>query len=401
MRNALTTVSLLLFATLALAAEPITIGEVVKLNSKVLGEERTILISTPATYAQGQERFPVLYMTDGDAHLTHTRGTVDFLARNQLMPNVIIVAVTNTDRTRDLSPTRASRRLPDGTRQEIPNSGGAGRFLDFFEKELIPYVEGHYRTVPYRIFAGHSLGGLLSLYTLTARPELFNAYIAASPALNFDDDYIMGRMTTFLGEQRGLQRTLFVTMANEEDADPKPTRFDRLCTMLGNAKIAGFSSACMRMADETHGSVVLRSHYYGLRKLYDGWQLSLGTPAAPFNMTMAEIVQHYAGLSKRFGYAIVPPELVVNQAGYILLGQKRTDDAIAIFRGNVELYPFSANVYDSLAEALERAGRTEESLANYERAVDTAKKTGDKRLEIFTANRDRAVAAAKAKKPSS
>jgi predicted alpha/beta superfamily hydrolase len=400
MKNVLMTVSLLLFATLALAAEPITIGEVLKLQSKVLGEKRTILISTPADYAQGRERFPVLYMTDGDAHLTHTRGTVDFLARNLVMPNLIIVAVTNTDRTRDLSPTRANRRLADGTRQDIPNSGGAGRFLDFFEKELIPYVEGHYRTEPYRIFAGHSLGGLLALYTFTTRSELFNAYIAASPALTWDDDYIMGRVSTFLGERQGLQRTLFVTMASEEYSDPKPTHFDRLCTMLGNTKIAGFAWGCQRMSDETHGTVVLRSHYYGLRKIYDGWQLPLGTPAAAFNMTMADIVKHYAGLSKRFGYSIVPPEVTVNQAGYLLLGQNRTDDAIAVFRGNVELYPFSANVYDSLAEALERAGRTEEALATYGRAVDTAKKTGDRRLEIFTANRDRAAAAAKAKKPS-
>ncbi len=400
MKNALMTVSLLFSATLALAAEPITIGEVVKLHSKVLGEDRTILISTPAGYAQGQERFPVLYMTDGDAHLTHTRGTVDFLARNLVMPDLIIVAVTNTDRTRDLSPTRANRRLADGAKQEIPNSGGAGRFLDFFEKELIPYVEEHYRTEPYRVFAGHSLGGLLALYTLTTRPELFNAYIAASPALTWDDDYIMGRVSRFLGERRGLQRTLFVTMADEEGSDPKPTRFDRLCTMLGNAKIAGFAWACMRMADETHGTVVLRSHYYGFRKIYDGWQLPLGSPGAPFNMTMADIARYYTGLSKRFGYTIRPPEVIVNQAGYLLLGQKRTDDAIAVFRGNVELYPFSANVYDSLAEALERAGRSDEALANYSKAVEIAKKLGDRRLEIFTANRDRATAAAKAKKPS-
>lgn len=96
---------LLAAASLATAGEPITIGETLKLQSKVLGEERTILVSTPTNYARSQERYPVLYMTDGNAHLIHTRGTVDFLVRNGLMPDVIIVGVNNTDRTRDLTPT--------------------------------------------------------------------------------------------------------------------------------------------------------------------------------------------------------------------------------------------------------------------------------------------------------
>ena len=117
-------------------------------------------------------------------------------------------------------------------------------------------------------------------------------------------------------------------------------------------------------------------------------------------MTFAEVTLHYSNLSKRFGYTVLPPELTVNQAGYLLLGQNRTEDAIAMFRGNVQLYPEAANVYDSLGEALERAGRTDEALASYEKAVERAKKNGDRRLEVFTANRDRAAAAAKQKKPS-
>ena len=108
---------LTLVAGLAVAGDPIVIGERVTLESKVMGEQRTVLVSTPPTYGQTQERYPVLYMTDGDAHLTHTRGTVDFLVRNGLMPDVIIVGVTNTDRTRDLTPTHAVRTLDDGTRE--------------------------------------------------------------------------------------------------------------------------------------------------------------------------------------------------------------------------------------------------------------------------------------------
>jgi hypothetical protein len=75
--------------------------------------------------------------------------------------------------------------------------------------------------------------------------------------------------------------------------------------------------------------------------------------------------------------------------GYQTLGRDDVDGAIAVLRYNVELYPDSANVHDSLGEALEGAGRLEEALASYSRAVDNAGKIADARLEIFTTNRDR------------
>ena len=121
-------VLLCLVAGLASAGEPITIGEIVTIQSKILGEERTILISTPRNYDRTDEPYPVLYMTDGYAHLTHTRGTVDFLANNGRMPQVIIVAVVNTDRTRDLSPTHVATRTAGGQVREMPTSGGASVF---------------------------------------------------------------------------------------------------------------------------------------------------------------------------------------------------------------------------------------------------------------------------------
>ena len=385
-----------LAGALAASAQPITIGETVKVRSTILGEERTILVSTPSRYGQGQERYPVLYMTDGDAHLTHARGTVDFLARNGLMPDLIIVGVTNTNRTRDLAPTRWAQPVPGNPGRTAALGGGADAFLDFFEKELIPYVDGHYRTAPYRIFAGHSLGGLLALYTLMARPDMFNAVIAASPALLWDDGFIVQRAHEFLKDRKELPRTLFVTMADEEQFQPAPSRFEQLRTILAASKARGFVWDSKSMPEETHGTVVLRSYYWGLRKIFDGWQLPLDRRVG-FTGSLGDLKRHYAGLSKRFGIEVVPSEQLVNQIGYQSLGSNDVEDAIGFFRYNVELHPGSANVYDSLAEALGRAGKTEESLADYEKAVARAKETNDPLLEVLSANRDRAVAAAKPK----
>lgn len=395
--RALSVAAVLVLTRTASAAEPLAVFETVKVPSKVLGEERTALVSTPRGYETGTARYPVLYLTDGDAHLLHTRGTIDFLARNGLMPDVIVVGVPNTNRTRDLSPTRAVRHRADGTVEVVESSGGASKFLDFFEKELIPLVESRYRTVPYRVFAGHSLGGLFALTALIEKSGLFNASIAASPALDWDNDVILRRGEKFFEGRSELRHTLFVTMANEEDGAASPTRFDQLRKILKRSKAKGFVWGAERMEDEDHGSVVLRSHYDGLRKVFEGWRLPLDRKAGGYPGSVEELKKHYGRLSERFGYAVPPPELTVNQVGYQHLQRKDVAGALPFFLWNAELYPESPNVHDSLGEALEAAGRTREALASYEKAVELGGKSSDPSLDVFTRNRNRAAAAAAGK----
>ncbi len=112
------------------------------IKSELLGEERVALVRTPAGYERNAKRFPVLYLTDGANQLGHTASTVEFFARNRRMPEMI-VAITNTDRIRDLTPTNGA----DSDGKQLPTSGGADKFLQFLEGELIPQVEKSYRTI--------------------------------------------------------------------------------------------------------------------------------------------------------------------------------------------------------------------------------------------------------------
>ena len=67
-----------------------------------------MLVRTPAGYETNKVSYPVLYMTDGDAHMGHTASTIEFLTQNGRIPDLIVVGVTNTDRTRDLTPAKSS-----------------------------------------------------------------------------------------------------------------------------------------------------------------------------------------------------------------------------------------------------------------------------------------------------
>jgi tetratricopeptide (TPR) repeat protein len=63
-------------------------------------------------------------------------------------------------------------------------------------------------------------------------------------------------------------------------------------------------------------------------------------------------------------------EISFNLLGYRLLGEGRNEEAVAVFEMNVELFPDSWNVHDSLGEALAATGQTERALASYRRSVE-------------------------------
>lgn len=74
-------------------------------------------------------------------------------------------------------------------------------------------------------------------------------------------------------------------------------------------------------------------------------------------------------------------EVEVNQLGYTLLGQKKMDEALALFQRNVQDHPDSWNAYDSLAEAYALKGDKAQAAANYRKALERVKQA-DQRTRI-------------------
>ena len=380
--------AVLLLVSSAAIAQPAT-GTIKKfsIKSTVLGEDRIILVRTPVGYETNKVSYPVLYMTDGDAHMIHTASTVEFLTQNGRISELIVVGVTNTDRTRDLTPAKSSDKNPAGELR-FPTSGGADNFLKFFETELIPEIEKQYRVQPYRIFAGHSLGGLFAIHAMITKPGLFNSYVAVSPSLQWENSEALKRAETWLKNQKEAKVTLFASIGDEPG--PIGEDFDKFKDMLAKSNIKGFEWQAERMADEDHGSVVLRSHYFGLRKVYEGWQAPNDPKSGRITGGLQGADAHYKKLSEKFGYSIPTPENLINQMGYQFLFDNKPEDAIAVFKTNVERYPASANVYDSLAEAYERGGRMELAEPLYDKARTLGEQNNDPNTAIYKTNYERA-----------
>lgn len=355
---------------LATEKESITIGEKFKIHSRILNEDRQLWVYLPNSYARFQNQYPVLYLLDGGYHFHHVSGIVQFLSTNNLIPEMIIVALPNTYRDRDLSPTPVV---------DLPGSGGADNFLKFMQDELFPYVEKNYRTQPFRVLVGHSLGGLFACYACLSQPDLFQASIAISPWLIFDDDDLLKKAPGYLQKLPDECRFLYMTAGDEKNILPA---IEKLIQLLNELAPKKHDFKFVEMKEDDHGSVVHLSIYSGLLWLYQDWKL-------PFDLgknAVVTLTQHFNRLSQKLGYEVPIQENFLNRLGYQILNAQIYDQAIEVFKLNVEKHPESANVHDSLGEAYEGAGQFRLAQESYAHAVKLGKESKDPNLEVYLAH---------------
>ena len=127
----------------------IVLGKRLSIESKILNETRDIYVYLPEGYEESNESYPVMYVLDGESKFTISAAIVNFIARNQQIPQMIVVGIPNVARNRDFTPIVDDR---------MQNSGGADNFINFLEEELIEFVDNTYRTQDYKVLFGHLSG---------------------------------------------------------------------------------------------------------------------------------------------------------------------------------------------------------------------------------------------------
>src|SRR6478609_8133775 len=140
--------------TLTAAAQKdnkILIGTIDSVYSKILNEQRKVWIYTPGItsgYQGAPRRYPVLYVLDGDAHFHSVVGMIQQLSQangNTVFPEMIVVGIPNTNRTRDLTPTHILSDPPMMDSSGSKATGGGENFVAFLEKELMPHIDSLYQ----------------------------------------------------------------------------------------------------------------------------------------------------------------------------------------------------------------------------------------------------------------
>lgn len=351
----------------------LAIGHKFSLFSETLGEEREYLIYLPKSYDSklyAPQHYPVLYLLDGGPHFPSVSGVVDFMSSginaNRQIPELIVVAIPNTNRTRDLTPTHTLVGL-DGKEAEFrKESGGGNAFLQFIRDELFAEVDSKFRSLPHRTIVGHSLGGLLALHALVEHPDMFQGYIAIDPSLWWDEQLVVRRAEQVFSIDRSRRGSVYISLANHEAVGPghiMDVVGREFSGILGTA--VGIRSELQHFEAEDHASVALLSLYHGLLSIFDGYKI-------PFDVIAErpmEVVSHFERMSDRLGFPFVPPEPLVNISGYTLLRSNGPEKALELFEINAANYPSSFNVYDALADAYAVMGDKILAIENYEKSL--------------------------------
>ncbi len=376
--------------------QDIVIGQSVNLHSEILNENRKLDIYLPKDYQESDKTYPVLYLLDSDYNFKHAVGTAEYLFLNRRIPQMIIVGIRNTRRNRDLSPD--SPELSKEERDRLGIIGGADNFMAFLDKELKPHIDKNYKSAPFDVIVGHSLGGLFNTYTFFKQPDLFDAYLTISPSLWYPSEVISQEFEEAFNKPSDLRATFYMTLANEN----KGTMRGDVLKLSGkfNNYINAHPEADLRfkyepMPEESHGSVGLPSIYHGLRYIFEPTQyevpetkeeiIAQGGPEGALDKAIA----YFEQLSQKYGFKITN-EYALIDLGYNFLGvDEFKEDSVKAFKLNVEEHPDSYDAYSTLGMAYEELGEFEKAKPNYEKALKMVKETGNFEWEFYQADLER------------
>ena len=361
--------------------ENIVIGKKINIYSNTLKENRRIWIYTPtatSSITAGNKRYPVLYLLDGDAHFLSTVGIIQQLSQangNAILPEMIVVGIENTNRLRDLTP--ASRKTNG---DEITNP-----FVHFLSSELVPYIDKNYNTAPYKLLAGHSLGGLTAIDILTNTPDMFNAYIAIDPSMWYGNEEFLNNAMAALPKQNLSGKRLFIGIANtmpkgmnvsnvknDHTAETQHIRsilkLDKF--LSGNAN-PGLKYSSKYYGNDNHNSVPLISEYDALRFIFDYFPMQATEKdfADSTSLIVTKIKSHYAVISTEMGYRFAPLEAVINYFAYEALTKKQFSKAQAFLKLNIENYPNSSKALEAYGDYFIALQDTANAIENYKKAL--------------------------------
>lgn len=250
--------------------------EVVTVPAPALKRAYELYVSLPPGYAEGRQRYPVLYVTDAPYAFPLIRAIAGRVDRHGVgLAPFILVGLGYAkgesgvvSRNRDYTPTARTRE------RTAPGSlyGQGAAYLAYLASTVIPLVDARWRTDPAsRLYAGHSYGGLLGIQALFERPGLFTDFILGSPSLWFDKHQPFDAEARRAQGHRSLPARVRIYVGSEEvpsKARPNDENMvgdaRRFVAQLHSRRYQGLDVASEVLAGEDHATVFPRLITRGL-----------------------------------------------------------------------------------------------------------------------------------------
>ena len=270
-----------------------------KIFSKKLNEERSISIITPTSYANNPEKkYPLLVLLDGEYLTDPFNGILKYGNYWDDLPEMIIISINqNYGETR----FRDSEYGEDG----LPAKSGA-KFFEFIGFELLPFVQSKYRTLPFRIIAGHdTTGGFLNFYLYKDDP-IFNAFISLSPEIA---PMMENRITDRLAK---IQKPVFYYLATSTaDLEEIQENTKKIDDVLKETKNPNLSYRYDVFKNTSHYSLVAEAIPSALYFIFNGYQpiskLEFNDKILKLESGYAQyLIDKYENIEKKIGLKVQP-----------------------------------------------------------------------------------------------
>ncbi len=332
--------------------------------SEILKEDRQILISLPDGYEKTTANYPVLVLTDGVQNIKHAIGSIELLTRTGSIPPIIVVGIKSNDRTKDFSPTVS---------KNSPGSGNGPKYLDFIENEVLPFVHTNYRTHPFTILEGHSLGGVFTAYALLEKPDLFDAHLIMSPSFWWNNEEFIKKSGAFFKANPGLDKAIYFSIGEDESSSKWGMRkeLSKFVDSLKANKPKNLRFKHTEFENEGHMSSPLLGTYFGLKWIFSDM---LYTDEQVKNYTDKAFLAHEQKMMDKYG-----SEAKQSAESYVMLSnyvssKKKYKSAITILKRGVEAYDYDIFLKYNLAKAYQKDKNIPAAIATYKAAIETSKK---------------------------
>ncbi len=248
-------------------------SEIKKISSSIVaGQEYELQIMLPAGYFSSNEKYPVVYLMDSQWDFPLVTALYGEQYYDGFIPAMIIVGVTwggahpNPDslRARDYTPTKENR---------LPQSGGADKFLSVIKNEVFPFVETNYKADKNnRTLMGSSLGGLFTLYTLFNEPQLFQRYVAVSPAIGWGNSIVDQYEAKYFENNSNPSARLFMCVGGVERSVPE---FEKFAKHLSDRNYKSLQAKTMILENTGHSGTKAEGYARGLQYVFGRPSVSL------------------------------------------------------------------------------------------------------------------------------
>jgi len=250
------------------AAEPLVYGQSFELYSKHFEAPRRYAVSLPERYYLDERQYPTLYVVDADFQFHHVANVVRHLARMGKLPPMIVVGVANQGNADYLMSTTWT--VKDSEEFDSTVFGGVDTFNRFLYRELVPQIDKTYRTNNKKALAGYSLGGLFVLQSYLDKDSPFNAFLAMSPSVWYDNYSLVEKYKQNLATKY-FNAPLFVSLANE-----KGMGVTELVEVLEGAEETISNWQFKQYPNESHYTTALPALYDGLQFLAPDYFVGMG-----------------------------------------------------------------------------------------------------------------------------